>query len=195
MGPNRPTDWLANCSESLTPIPVTPGGCCPCWGIVGFVSRRPRCHLIHPLSLLLFCRAWSMRLDLQCNWIEHIVSQSWWWGGYRSDKAPDLLSQKKVDQKVWAEDSLCFSWALAAFTQGDEAQTGSLCVEEEWGRVEGSGTPGWRCTDSSRSLVSSLRIRCQKVAASCWGKCSASPTVVASQWASSLGDGMHLFLF
>lgn len=116
-------------------------------------------------------------------------------GGYRSDKAPDLLGQKKVDQKVHAEDGLCFSWALAAFTQEDEAQIGRLCVEEEWGRVEGSGTPGWWCIGSSCSLVSSMWIRCQEVTAPCWGKCSASTTVVAFQWTASLREGMHLFLF
>lgn len=98
-------------------------------------------------------------------------------GGTDPIKPPTCLARKKVDQKVYAEDGLCFSWALAAFTQEKEAQTGSLCVEEEWGRVEGSGTPGWWCTGSSCSLVSSMWIRCQEVAASCWGKCSASPTV------------------
>lgn len=50
-----------------------------------------------------------MRLDLQCNGIEHIVSHWWGWGGADPIKPLTCSARKKVYQKVYAEDGLCFS--------------------------------------------------------------------------------------
>lgn len=73
-GPHQPLEWLVNCSESRNRTPVTDrcrlGDCGIC------VNISPR-HLIHSLFRLLFRGAWSMRLDLQCNGIKHIVSHLW----------------------------------------------------------------------------------------------------------------------
>lgn len=70
-GPNQRLDWLVNCSESVNCTLMTD------WcrlGDCGICVNISPCHLIHSLSPPLAYRAWSMRLDLQCNGIKHIVS-------------------------------------------------------------------------------------------------------------------------
>lgn len=69
--PHQALNWLVNCSESLNCTPMTDWCRLRDCGICVNISP---CHLIHPLFLLPSYRAWSMRLDLQCNGIKHIVS-------------------------------------------------------------------------------------------------------------------------
>lgn len=136
MGPNRPTDWLANCSESLTSIPVTPpGAAAHVGGLWDLCQHGPGAFSFIPS----FCYSSAEREAW--DWICSVMESSTLFligggggggggGGYSSDKAPWLARPEKKLIKRYAEDGLCFSWALAAFTQGDEAQTGSLCAKK-----------------------------------------------------------------
>lgn len=96
-------------------------------GIVGFVSTLP--HLIHSLFLLPFRRAWSMRLDLQCNGIKHIVSHL---RERRTEPIkPPTCPAGKVDQKlrIYRKWELFFSWLLVKFTPSKKRTSfGFLCA-------------------------------------------------------------------
>lgn len=112
MGPHQPLNWLVNYSEFLNCTPVTDW--CrlrDCWICVNICP----CHLIHTLFLPLFYRPWSMRLDLQCNGIKHIVSHLWE-RRIEPIKPPTCPAGKLIKSFAYRKEELCFSCTLVKFT-------------------------------------------------------------------------------
>ncbi len=112
MGPNQILDWLVNCSKSHNCTPMT------AWcrlGERGICVNISPCHLIHSRFLLLLYRAWSMRLDLQCNGIKRIVSHLW------ARRIEPINRQtypagKLIKSYAYREEELCVSCPLVRFT-------------------------------------------------------------------------------
>lgn len=108
---NLPPDWSVNCSESLnrTPLsePCRPRDC-------GASVNISPCHLIQSFFLVLFYRAWSMRLDLQRNGIKHIVSHQWR-RRIEPIKPPTRPAGKLIRSCAYRKEELCFSCPLVNF--------------------------------------------------------------------------------
>lgn len=113
LGPINP---LIDCLIAQNPstVPRWPTGVA--LGIVGFVSTFPHAiSFIPPLFLLLFYRAWSMRLDLQCNGIKHIVSHLWE-RRIEPIKPQTCPAGKLIKSCTCRKEKLCWSCSLVKFT-------------------------------------------------------------------------------